>query len=65
VEKTTTVTTTETKVEEHAATVTHTATGVEVVREVDFRSVIGFSRSDDARGFFNKVIFTNGKRRRV
>jgi hypothetical protein len=51
VEKTTTLTITETKVEEHTATVTHTVMGVEVVREV---SVIGFSRSDNARGLFKR-----------
>ncbi len=39
-EKTTTITTTETRVEEHTATVTHTVTDVEVVREVDFRGVV-------------------------
>jgi hypothetical protein len=40
VEKTTTATITETRVEEHTATVTLTVTGVEIVREVDFRSVV-------------------------
>jgi hypothetical protein len=40
VEKTTTATITETRVEEHTATVTRTVTGVEIVREVDFRSVV-------------------------
>jgi len=57
VEKTTTLTITETKVEEHTAAVT-------LVREVDFRSVIGFSRSGNARSF-SKIILYNGRRRRV
>jgi hypothetical protein len=65
VEKTTTVTITETRVEEHTATVTHTVTGVEVVREVDFRSVVLAFLGVAMLGVSLIIFIISEKRRRV
>jgi hypothetical protein len=65
VEKTTTVTITETRVEEHTATVTYTVTGVEVVREVDFRSVVLAFLGVAMLGVSLIIFIVSEKRRRV
>jgi len=65
VEKTTTVTITETKAEEHTATVTYTVTGVEVVREVDFRSVVLAFLGVAMLGVSLIIFIISKKRRRV
>jgi hypothetical protein len=65
VEKTTTVTITETKAEDHTATVTYTVTGVEVVREVDFRSVVLAFLGVAMLGVSLIIFIVSEKRRRV
>ena len=62
---TTTVTITETRVEEHTATATHTVTGVEVVREVDFRSVVLAFLGVAMLGVSLIIFIISKKRRRV
>ena len=65
VEKTTTVTLTETRAEEHTATVTYTVTGVEVVREVGFRSVFLAFLGVAMLGVSLIIFIVSEKRRRV
>jgi hypothetical protein len=65
VEKTTTVTITETRAEEHTATVTYTVTDVEVVREVDFRSVVLAFLGVAMLGVSLIIFIISEKRRRV